>query len=337
VNQAGKKPQQRYRVKPTVSAAPSVSAAGKTAKPRERYQYTGEVYDPPGGVGYIRVFTGVGRRPATLFGGLVAVLFCFAFIYPMVLRVGLTITYMVRGRTGEINDYILAASGFEYIEGLLFANLGLALLIPVVFLLVRYLHQREPVYVSSVQPGLRWRYLLMVLVIALVVFNVFYWSMTGRSVEWSPTLGYGWWLVVALITGPLQAAGEEYLFRGYLMQVLGSYIPQKWIVVAGSALVFAVTHGTQNLAMFADRAAFGALMGALVVLTGGVEASIAIHAANNLMVFTTGIMSGGLAAARADSVSTWSGSLINIAVYALIGLAAWGLGRKLRLATKTPE
>ena len=50
-----------------------------------------------------------------------------------------------------------------------------------------------------------------------------------------------------------------------------------------SATLFALAHGGQEPALFADRFAFGVVASWLVWRTGGLEASIALHAANNLV------------------------------------------------------
>ena len=41
--------------------------------------------------------------------------------------------------------------------------------------------------------------------------------------------GFAAFLVVVILTAPIQAAAEEYFFRGYLMQALGSLVAQPWM------------------------------------------------------------------------------------------------------------
>jgi hypothetical protein len=105
-------------------------------------------------------------------------------------------------------------------------------------------------------------------------------------------------LLVVLLTTPLQAAGEEYLFRGWLSQAIGSLFPRAVVgaVVAAllSATVFAFAHGQQDPWLFADRFAFGLVASWLVWRTGGLEAAIAVHAVNNVVAFVVTILSGQL-------------------------------------------
>ena len=107
--------------------------------------------------------------------------------------------------------------------------------------------------------------------------------MTGQTVAL---------LIVVLLTTPLQAAGEEYAFRGYLLQAVGSITKRAWLALAVTSLLFAMAHGFQNFPLFFDRFMFGFIAGWLVIRTGGLEAGIALHILNNLLAFGLGILFG---------------------------------------------
>ena len=162
---------------------------------------------------------------------------------------------------------------------MLAANLGIATLIPICWVLMAIVHQVRPRWLWSVQAGLRWRYLLICLGVAAVVLNgvVLLSTLVEAPARWSPQPGFWGFLVVIILTSPLQAAAEEVFFRGYLMQALGSLVAQPWFGVVVSAVVFALLHGTQNLPLFLDRLGFGLLAAVLVWRTGGLEAGIAAH------------------------------------------------------------
>ena len=50
----------------------------------------------------------------------------------------------------------------------------------------------------------------------------------------------GWVVLLAIVlTAPLPAAGEEFLFRGYLLQISGMISRSPWLAVASSATIFA--------------------------------------------------------------------------------------------------
>src|SRR3546814_5093613 len=99
-------------------------------------------------------------------------------------------------------------------------------------------------------------------------------------------------LVVLFLT-PLQAAGEEYAFRGYLTQVFGGHFPTV-VAILVPAVLFALAHGAQDPPIFVDRLAFGIVSGVLVVMTGGLEAGIAMHVLNNWLAFGLALAFGDL-------------------------------------------
>jgi membrane protease YdiL (CAAX protease family) len=185
---------------------------------------------------------------------------------------------------------------------------------------------------------MRWRLLLFTVPVALVVFNVTYWMSSSDTIEIGPQGHWVLWILLILLTTPLQAAGEEFLFRGYLMQILGALMPWRWVVVLISAGVFTLMHGfSQNLAIATTRFGFGVLMGALLLLTGGLEAGIAAHAVNNVLAFGYAAVSPqGMASVRASNTTTWDIAAWNLGAYALVGLAAYAIARWLRAADRTP-
>src|SRR4029078_8399002 len=97
----------------------------------------------------------------------------------------------------------------------------------------------------------------------------------------TPTFHYV--LVIVLLT-PFQTAAEEYLFRGYLTQAFGGVFHRAWVAVVVPAFLFGLAHGLgQSPPVFFDRFAFGLVAGVLVVMTGGLEAGIAMHVLNNFV------------------------------------------------------
>jgi hypothetical protein len=72
------------------------------------------------------------------------------------------------------------------------------------------------------------------------------------------------------------------------------------------------------------------------VFTGGIEAAIAAHVANNISAFTYAALAGGVAGARAITDVSWGAMAWNLAAYALTGVLCWVLGNKLHVARYTP-
>jgi uncharacterized protein len=229
-------------------------------------------------------------------------------------------------------------------SGLAYLNLALSTMIPLSWAVNRSMHGLLPRWLASVRPRIRWRFLLACLgvaVVALLATLVVSALVPGQSNDVSghanafTSTTRDYLLVIAFLT-PFQAAGEEYLFRGYLTQAFGGLFHRTWVAVLVPAFLFGLAHGLgQSVPVFFDRFAFGLVAGTLVVLTGGLEAGIAMHVLNNWLAF-------GLALAYGDMTSTlnptggswWSipVTLTQSLVYLSLAVA---VARRMRLPTVT--
>lgn len=253
----------------------------------------------------------------------------------LVAQVVATLAWLVTRPGIGLTPYLQQAQAFERASGMLGAHLGLAALVPISFLLMAMIHRVRPRWLGSVQPGLRRRYLLWSLAVAAVTFTLvlLVGALLGTPLHLHPQHSFWQFLVVIVLTSPLQAAGEEYFFRGYLMQALGSLAPTPWVGVVLSSAVFAVFHGSQNLPLFLDRFAFGLLAATLVLLTGGIEAGIAAHVVNNVWAFTFAGLTSTIAASRALTQIGWTEAVVEVGGFALFAVCAWLLARRMRLRT----
>ncbi|WP_240617251.1 CPBP family intramembrane glutamic endopeptidase [Nocardioides speluncae] len=200
--------------------------------------------------------------------------------------------------------------------GLAYINVALASAIPIVFFLTWALHGLRPGWVTSVLPRMRWRLLatciglaLVTLIVTLLVASVMPSGAAGDEVSGELndfTARTRDFLLVILLLTPLQAAGEEYAFRGYLTQAFGGLFGRTAAIVI-PAVLFALAHGLgQAPPVFFDRLAFGLVAGLLVVLTGGLEAGIAMHVLNNWVAFGVSLAYGDISTALAsDGEGSW--------------------------------
>jgi len=231
-------------------------------------------------------------------------------------------------------EYVRSAFAFERPIGLLGANLGILSLIPISIGILVVVHSVRPRWLASVQPGIRWRYLLVCLAIAVVSLNgVLLLSQLAAPEKPGIAVQPGFWafLAVILLTSPLQAAAEEIFFRGYLLQALGSLVAQPWFGVVVSSVVFALLHGTQNLPLFIDRLAFGLLAAVLVWRTGGIEAGIAAHVVNNVFAYGIAGVTTGIATLKAVRGIGWVDAAFDVGGFAVFAVLAYLAFRALRL------
>lgn len=230
--------------------------------------------------------------------------------------------------------------------GLAFLNLSLAAAIPVAMVVTRVAHALRPGWLASVAGRFRWRWFLVCLglaVLALVATLVVSAALpsqgssdtkVGGSVNhWSAQMRD--YLLVILLLTPLQAAGEEYAFRGYLTQAFGGLFRSRAAAVLIPAFLFALAHGTQDVPVFFDRFAFGLVAGILVVATGGLEAGIAMHVLNNFLAFGLALVYGDIGATlNVSSGSWWSIPVTLTQSLAFLGLVWWA-GRRRGLVRRT--
>ncbi|MCX6397634.1 MAG: CPBP family intramembrane metalloprotease [Propionibacteriales bacterium] len=224
---------------------------------------------------------------------------------------------------GSFEDAFARAVKVEPVtwQGLLYLNLLLAGLIPMMWAIVAVVHRVSATWLTSVQPGIRWRFfwacsgLALVAVGVQLVLSTFLpgveSSVSGSANDVTGSLVA--MAVVVLLTTPLQAMGEEYFFRGYLMQAFGALTRRPWVAVVVTSLLFAVAHGVQNAPLFLDRFLFGLMAGYVVVRTGGLEAGIALHIWNNLFAFGLALGLGSIDDTLHVSEVAWSNLPLSLA------------------------
>lgn len=102
--------------------------------------------------------------------------------------------------------------------------------------------------------------------------------------------------VVAICLIPFQAAFEEILFRGYLMQGFAVLTRNRWMPVLITSILFGLMHSFNPeiaeygfFTMMPQYILFGLVFAIPAMLDGGIEIAIGAHAANNafLSIFLT--------------------------------------------------
>jgi membrane protease YdiL (CAAX protease family) len=229
--------------------------------------------------------------------------------------------------------------------GLAYLNLALATAIPLTWLIIRVMHGLRPRWLASVLPRLRWRFLLvcfglsLLALIATIAVSALLPAQDDGAALGGELNGFTSttrdFLLVVLLLTPLQAAGEEYAFRGYLAQAFGGLFRHPVPAVVAPAILFALAHGLgQSVPVFFDRLAFGLVAGTLVILTGGLEAGIAMHVLNNWLAFGLALAFGDMA----SSLNPTGGSWLMIPVTLTQSLVYLGLAlfaaRRMGLATR---
>ncbi|GEP33192.1 hypothetical protein NSZ01_09600 [Nocardioides szechwanensis] len=235
----------------------------------------------------------------------------------------------------EIEDR-LSGKGEVMPSYLAVVNLGWATAIPAIWMVVWMVHRVRPRWLASIAPKIRWRWfavclgLSMLALVATLIVAAFLPTadsdVSGDLNDFtSRTRDF---LLVVLLLTPLQAAGEEYAFRGYLTQTVGAWFPAGRVSLIAAVVVpsvlFALAHGAQDPPIFVDRLAFGLVAGTLVVLTGGLEAGIAMHVLNNFLAFGVALAYGDMTSALNPTGGTWWSLPVTLTQsLTYLGLALW--------------
>lgn len=224
-------------------------------------------------------------------------------------------------------------------------NLMLAALIPLAGLTTWLVHRVRPGFLSSVVGRFRWGWagwcaLLLVPLwggYVVLVSAVLPTSAAGGGLGDAAQRPEHWvlLLVLMLLTTPLQSAGEEYLFRGWIMQQMGAAFRHRWAALVASVLVssalFALAHGSLDVWVLLDLMGMATGMVILTWRTGGLEAAVVLHAVNNLFAIGYAILFGDLAASFIDTstTSTWAATLVSWVAIAVATTALLLLARRL--------
>jgi membrane protease YdiL (CAAX protease family) len=203
--------------------------------------------------------------------------------------------------------------------GFIYLNLTLIVLIPASGLSIWIAHGIRPGYLASVAGGIRWRWLLRCVAVILPLWAVY--TLLGVLVTPFTSPRPDHWvtlLVIVLLLTPLQAAGEEYFFRGWIMQNVGAWFarPMVGLVVslAVSAAAFSTAHMSPDPWVLGTIACLAVASGLAAWWTGGLEAGIAMHAVNNMLTLSIVVIFGGWSQAFVRSDTTGTPLMLLLAV-----------------------
>ena len=97
--------------------------------------------------------------------------------------------------------------------------------------------------------------------------------------------------IVSVLFIPFQAAFEEVLFRGYLMQGFAALVKNRWFPVIMTSILFGLMHGFNPeikefgfFTMMPQYITFGLIFGIITILDDGIEAAMGAHTANNIFL-----------------------------------------------------
>ena len=169
--------------------------------------------------------------------------------------------------------------------------------IPAIFI-ARLITNFKPLgLIHSIAGRMRWSYLGVFLSFGFLIFGLYYvgfatldGSLTTQNSVHPLNSGMFWlYIVLILVIVPFQCYAEELLFRGYLMQTVGRWLKNPVWAIIIPAPIFMVLHG-YGLWGLLSVLTMALIAGFLCWYTGGLEAGIGLHIANNVSIFIFGLL-----------------------------------------------
>ncbi|GAB3539201.1 CPBP family intramembrane metalloprotease [Arthrobacter tecti] len=279
----------------------------------------------PSGVEYHRALAGERRRVGR---GILAIALLMAGLVGFAVALNLCAVI--------IDEQLLGRSGYTPLRHAA-AMLSLAALVPWSMLIQRWLYGTPGPALHSIMSRFRFGVLGRSLVLVApiwVAVTLFGFLAPGEQVPWSQTdlLAF---LLISLLLTPLQAAGEEYGFRGLAFRVVGGWTrSSRFGLIIGVVLtsaIFAAIHGSADPYLLVWYFVLAAGLAIITWRTGGLEVAVLLHAVLNTVAFTAGtalhVDFGSALGSRADVVGTAS-NLVPAAVIVAITAGVWWTTRK---------
>ena len=181
------------------------------------------------------------------------------------------------------------------------ANLSLIInLLPFVFLigllfvLVKFVHQRSILSLTTARPKVDYKRILfsflMVCTFTLVTFFIGYYMDSSELVFQFNAGKFAVLFIISILLFPLQIGLEEYLFRGYLMQHIGVLVKNKWFPLIVTSVLFGIAHSSNPEVatigfwkMMIFYIGTGLLLGIMTLMDDGLELALGWHLGNNLL------------------------------------------------------
>lgn len=261
--------------------------------------------------------------------GLLFVIFYLLFVVILAFGLQLGLGFSADGST-NISQYISTGyDDFNIIDwqGSLI-NLGaVAVMIPALALAALIVRDRPYSSYSSARGGWNSRVFFRCLLVALVCVGLPVILLALRDTDHAPVNKFTLIsFAVLTVIGPLQCIAEEYVYRGLLMQTLGSWFRIPVIAIMLEAAVFAASH-PYNWIGKVEILISGLVFGLAAWIGRGIEASAALHVVNNMTIFYL----VGLDLAQIGSEASIESLIETAILYGLYIAAVFFISRKTKL------
>lgn len=168
-----------------------------------------------------------------------------------------------------------------------------ALLLGLLFVFVKYMHQRSILSLTTSRSKVDFSRILFSFLL-IVIFTVgsfaiaYYMDPSAIELQFDP-VKFSILFIISILLFPFQIGLEEYLFRGYFMQQIGIMVKNKWFPLIITSIFFGVAHSANpevaemGLIVMIFYVGTGLLLGIMTLMDEGLELALGFHLGNNLM------------------------------------------------------
>jgi len=212
---------------------------------------------------------------------------------PLFISVGMrsAVDSSVAGKLAE-NPNDLSVLGVSSNTGLLMMLFPFIVALIAFILLVKPLNGRSLNRIINGTDSFRWNRFFISALIWMIMSAIYLFgylkadpsnfSLNNKSATLIPLI------LISLLLIPFQAAFEEILFRGYLMQGFTVLLNNRLFPLIMTSILFGLMHGMNPevkafgfWTMLPQYVLFGLIFGIITIMDDGIEAAIGAHAANN--------------------------------------------------------
>ncbi len=206
----------------------------------------------------------------------------------------LTIILLNTGQT-DIAYTDTIAKHISYPLFFILLNLQFILALAALLLSVYLIHRRSPQSLISGTTKFRWNRLgwgMITTLFILLISELIYYTLYADKYVWQfePNKFYPF-LLVAILTFPIQISFEEIFFRGYLLQGVSLATRNIWLGWITSSVLFGLAHSFNTevsefgaIKMMTVYISLGLGLGFVTIYSQGLEIAMGYHLVNNLYV-----------------------------------------------------
>ncbi|MDG1039705.1 MAG: CPBP family intramembrane metalloprotease [Polaribacter sp.] len=163
----------------------------------------------------------------------------------------------------------------------------------ILYLCVKYIHKKKFVSIVTSRVKIDWKRVFYAFILwgSISVISIFVGMyLTPEDYIWNfKPMPFFTLLIVSFLFLPFQTSAEELIFRGYLMQGLGTLVRNRWFPLIATSVIFGLMHGMNpeieklGYEVMIFYIGTGFFYGITTLMDEGTELALGLHASNNIV------------------------------------------------------